>query len=252
MPTKICRLRPLNQGLRLGVLVVGVLLASLALAVSARSGPEPTAPTHTITITGGPDPISNIPFPTGGAPGFSWKLSVNPPVDTAGIGSVKACGPGGGSMSSDCYTGGLNQGVGSLQIKGDCLQPLEATYTVTFVIDGEDHPINVRNPRAKTAAHVDFGLSGIMTPDFDTFAVRVLNSNEQIVTNYTDTAWVTAFTLNGSRVRLNDTAGNMVAIEIVDGIGSISLTVMERVEGDTVIFQIEAPRLDTARSKVDL
>lgn len=253
MPSTPQRIRGLRPGSIISFLAVGVLAVGLMMSASATasSNLHSAAPSHTITITSGPNSTASYPFPDGPAAAVSWTLKVVPDVDPpVTIDSI--LDDGNGALPSNCYAGGLNGGVGTVFIKASCLQPLVDYYKVKFVIGGHANSINVVNPNAKNAAFVDFGFAATMTADYENFVVRVLNNNGQLVTNYDGTAWVTAFTLDGSRVRLNDTAGSMEPIAIVDGLGSLGVTVMERVEGDTLILQIEAPRLDTARSSIGL
>jgi hypothetical protein len=69
MPTIARRMRGPKPDLIPSLRVGGMLLAGLALATPAGSGPVPTDPTRTITITGGPESLSAHLFPMDPAPG---------------------------------------------------------------------------------------------------------------------------------------------------------------------------------------
>lgn len=218
-------------------------------AISTRSS-VPQAQ-YGIEVSSGPAGLGNHPFPDGNAPGYGWNLKVTPAVDPpAVITSVKT--DQGVVLANNCFTGGLNGSVGSVQIKRDCMPSGVKHFTVTFSIQGVDHRVNIVNPVSRNWVVVDF--LGLLTLEEDqaTFAVEAVNDRGDVIANYNGTVWVTAFSLSGSRLRLDGLASARAPVELEDGRGHLTVHILQRVPGDTVIFEIEAPRLDTARSAIGL
>ncbi len=238
------------------LLIIGTTLA-LAASPAAPSGPSSATFSsvlqvqHVIEVSSGPTGIGNHPFPDTNAPGYGWSLKVAPSVDPpAVITSIKA--DQGGVLANNCFTGGLNGSVGSVQIKRDCMPNGVKHFTATFSIQGVEHKVNIVNPVSRNWVVLDF--LGLLTLQDDqaTFAVEAVNDRGDVLENYDGTVWVTAFSLSGSRLRLDDLASARAPVELEAGRGHLTVHVLHRAPGDTVIFEMEAPRLDTARSGIGL